>query len=356
MSDRIDQLIRLAAKKDLTPPKGLEERTMRKIEQRVEEKNRTKFQKVFRPIVALLLLAAVCLAASSAVVRYWHDAKNLSSDYPNNKETEEKLQEFHMEIDRVEEEQDLGELPTYSKIKITPQTAVSDGFATFVVIKVEGINGFVIKDDIVLDDEYCGIASLHSEGKEASGSAEYCYLSERQENALYYTMSLWGTKISLGKELAIEIATNALVRADVDEDGLALLPDDSDDTSVIDPGAYRAKIYCKVSGEPRIRNFFVSSEFPYSVRISPLGIQFWDMSKYGSDKLLNVGNISVILKDGREIPITLRGVGISFDVGPGIEAVSIFDELISDTADIRYLVVDGEKYDLKKIEKQQKQK
>lgn len=355
MSDKMDQLIRLAAKKDLIPPEGLEERTMRKIEQRIQEKKRTKFQMVFRPAVALLLLAAVCLAVNPAIAKYRPIVKYFFNDYKNNKATEKNLQEFCMTIDEVKESKDLGTLSPYSKIKITPQTAISDGFATYVVIKVEGIDGFEIKDDIVLDDEGCGIGSLYSEGIKYYGLVSDCYLSDRGENALYYTMSLWGTQIPMKKELAIDIATNALVRADLDESGRALLPDRSEDTTVIDGGAYRAKICCRVSGEPNIRNFYVSREMPYGMRISPLGIQFQSMTANREKELLNAENISVILKDGRKIPLALHAAsGPTDNDTQDAECVSTFDDIISNTGDIRYLVVDNQKYDLKKIEKHQK--
>lgn len=361
MSEKMDQRIRLAVKEELTPPKGLEERTMREIKERAGEKKKTKFQMVFRPAAAVLLLAAVCLAANPAIAKYKPIAKYLFNEpYKNNKKTEGKLQEFRMEIDRVEEEQDLGQLSPFSKIKITPQTAVSDGFKTYVIFKVEGINGFVIKDDIVLDDEMCGIDSLYSEGIEQFGTMEDCYLSDRKENALYYTSILWGTQVSLKEELVIDFAATSLVHAKVDESGHGIdMPEYYlTDSTVIEPGAYRAKIYCKVSGTPKIREIARSKEMPYAMWISPMGIEFKGMTEKNVEALVSAKDasaLSVLLKDGSKVPIRLHGGSGPLEGEPGDWSyTSTFKDIISDTDDIRYLVVGEEKYDLKKIEKHQK--
>ena len=91
------------------------------------------------------------------------------------------------------------------------------------------------------------------------------------------------------------------------------------------------------------------------MRISPLGIQFQNMTANRKKELLNAENISVILKDGRKIPLTLHAAsGPTDNDAQDAECVSTFDDIISNTRDIRYLVVDNQKYDLKKIEKQQK--
>ena len=92
------------------------------------------------------------------------------------------------------------------------------------------------------------------------------------------------------------------------------------------------------------------------MRISPLGIQFQGMAAY-KEELMNAANISVILKDGRKIPLTLRDATTCLDEGLDVEScISTFDNIISDPEDIRYLMVDNQKYDLEKIEKNQKQK
>lgn len=353
MSDKMEQLIRLAAKEDLTPPKGLEERTMRKIEQRLEEKKRPRFQMVLRPAVALLLLAAVCLAASPAIAKYRPIAKYFSQVYKNNKETEKNIQEYCVTVDRIEENKKLGQEFPHSKIKITPKTVLSDGFVTYVVVKVEGIHGFKIKENTVLNDERCEIVDLCND----IGSATDCYLSDRDENALYYTMSLLGTQVVLEKELVINLVMGELVRAEVDESGHAL--DISKKTPVIDDGKYTAELHCKVSKNPGIRYLYGGdgiAELPYGMRISPLGIHFQDMSKSTWNQLMHAADISVLLEDGRKIPVNLQDVSGAGEYSTGYCIVSSFDDIISDTADIRYLVLDGEKYDLKKIEKQQKQK
>lgn len=353
MSEKMEQRIHLAVKEDLTLPEGLEERTMKRIKQKTGEKERTKFQMAFRSAVAVLLAAVVCLAASPAIAKYKPIAKYFSkADYKNNKETEKKLQEFRMEIDRVEEK-DLGEeFPAFSKIKVTPQTAVSDGFTTYVVIKVEGTGGFVLEDDTVLDDDYCGISRLWSEGIEDSGTSEDFYLSDRKENALYYTAILRGTQVSLKEEVAIDIAVSHLVRTKV-IDGYAVLPREG--VPIIDSGSYHAKIYCKVSGTPKIREIAVSKEMPYGMRISPLGIEFKGMTEEHEKALTMDEDASVLLEDGSKIPIKGHVGSGPLDGEPGDwRLTSTFKDIISDTDDIRYLVVDGEKYDLKKIEKHQK--
>ncbi|MDE6566643.1 MAG: hypothetical protein K2K70_02780, partial [Lachnospiraceae bacterium] len=258
---------------------------------------RTRLRPVFAMLCGVLLLG-------SAITTYGA-VRGLSVDQLfaviwGERQQKNSLEQFDTKVDV------LTEKSTFKDIDIEPVQAISDGHSTYVVVKVTGINGFCLTDEMSFD------AFSLDDAKESTDSLN-SYVLKREGNTIYVALwALWNRteKIKEGQQ-ECSIGIYNLYHVELDETGGILRtkhtlsePDPEDGTSyeryteesIAAKGEYRGKILCDVQSD----QLEIPTEEYGTFRVGALSvITTQDISdEFG----LNTDVVDILMKDGSKVP------------------------------------------------------
>ena len=255
MSDYMDELLREAYRDSAEITEGMEEAVASKMtDQKKQKRNIFRMSSVkgmrLRPV---FMVFCGILLLGSAITAYGA-AKGLSVDQLfaviwGERQQKNSLEQFGTEVDV------LSEKSTFQNIDIEPVQAISDGQVTYVVMKVEGKNGFRLTDEMTFD-----VFSL--DDAEKSTDSLNSYVLKREGNTMY--VALW-SRMEKTKEAQQKYSIDIynLYHAELDEMGknskvkhTVTEPGEEDKTSylryteesIAAKGEYHGKILCSVQG------------------------------------------------------------------------------------------------------------
>lgn len=250
MRDYMDELLREAYGDREEMAEGLEADVASKMTDQRDRKSRgwRGFGRRGR-MGAYPAFAAFCLAIllGSAVTAY--GAANgvsigqLFAGIWGEREQKDSLSQFHTEL-KV-----LSEKSTFEDIDIQPVKAVSDGFVTYVVMRVEGIGGFRLTDQMTFD-------TIAMDDRQKSTKSMGTHVLKREGNVMYVALVRTAGEIEDHRQ-KILIELYNLYHAKLDEMGRAReikgMIEDGEyirytEASYAAKGEYRAEISCDVQG------------------------------------------------------------------------------------------------------------
>jgi len=271
------------------------------------------------------------------------------------REQEISLEQFSTEVDV------LSEKSTFKDIDIEPVQAVSDGHVTYVVLKVEGINGFRLTDEMAfdvfnLDDVEQSADSLDSYVLKREGNAMYVALRSRMEKAGGHRQTLSVDVYNLYHakldEMGRCIRVKHMVTEQGEEDGTSY--GRYTEESFAAKGEYHGKISCDVQGD----QLEISTEKSGTFQVRALSV-VTDQDISEEVGLVDAGGqentVYILMRDGSEVqamPCAGREGGRTYD-GHMIEGFTAFElrEPV-DLKEVKGIRVLGHVYDVgKKFEK-----
>lgn len=259
MKDYMDKLLKEAYQDNIEMTEGLEELVSDKMTDQ-KKGDRTTFQipttkgirrTRLRPVFAIL---CGVLLLGSAITTYGA-VKGLSVDQLftviwGERQQKNSLEQFDTKVDV------LTEKSTFKDIDIEPVQAISDGHSTYVVVKVTGINGFCLTDEMSFE-------TFSLDDAEDSTTTLSSHVLKREGNTIYVALWAMWTNMKKVKEDQLEcsIGIYNLHHVELDETGRILRlkhtlsePDPEERTSYeryleesfAAKGEYYGKILCNV--------------------------------------------------------------------------------------------------------------
>ena len=253
MRDYMDELLREAYGGGEEMPDGLEMdvagkligRNMRRGGGRKASAGRRSMRMKMYPALAMLCGAFLLGGAVTA----YGAANGLSVGQLfdriwGEREQKDSLSQFHTELEV------LSEKSTFKDIDIQPVKAVSDGLVTYVVVRVEGIGGFHLTDEMTFD-------VIKIDDRQESTKSMGVHVLRREGDAMYVALaSTAGVVKDRRQKIHIEIYD--LFYAKMDEMGRAseirgMIVDGEyiryTEASYAAKGEYRAEISCDVQSD-----------------------------------------------------------------------------------------------------------
>ena len=310
MRDYMDELLREAYRDNGEMTVGLEESVAGKMtDQRKRRcggigismgKGRYRVRPVFVAFCAVFLLGS-SVTAYGAVKGVSVD--RLFAAIWGERQQEDSLEQLAAEADV------LSEKSTFKDIDIEPVQVISDGQVTYVVMKVEGMNGFRLTDEMAFD-----VISLND--VEKSTSSLDTYVLKREGNTMY--VALWG-RMEKAKEDQQELSIDIynLYHAELDEMGRCrrvkhmVTGSGGEDVyyteeSIAARGEYHGKISCDVQRE----QLEISTEKYGTFQVSALSV-VTDQDISEKVGLVDAGGkddkVYILMRDGSEVQVMPSG-------------------------------------------------
>lgn len=179
MKNHMDDLLRQVLQAEAEPEQRLEQNTMYKMSGNIRKVPGTGRKVTLRPVVTLIgtLVLLGGAAAAYAAANGTNVGKLLYTHIWGLPKEEASVKEVRSEMKVISEKS------TFEDISIQPVEAVTDGILSYVVVKVEGKNGFHLTEDMGLDSCY-----LYNSQKSSSSFSSY--LLKREDNAMYVALEM----------------------------------------------------------------------------------------------------------------------------------------------------------------------
>lgn len=179
MKNDMDDLLRKVLQAEAEPDKRLEQNTMHKMSQNLWKESVTERKVTFRPVLTMIcaLVLLVSAATAYAAANGTNIGMLLYTHIWGLPKDEDSIKEVRSMMKIISEES------TFEDISIHPVEAVTDGMMSYVVVKVEGKNGFRLTEDMGLDSCY-----LYNTQKSNSSFSDY--LLKREDNTMYVALEM----------------------------------------------------------------------------------------------------------------------------------------------------------------------
>lgn len=360
MRDYMDELLKEAYRDSVEITEGLEEAVSSEMTNQGKRKRSTfrlPTAKGMRRMRLRPVFAVLCgvLILGSAITTYGA-AKGLSVDQLfaviwGERQQKNSLQQFSTEVNV------LAEKSSFKDIDIEPVQALSDGRIIYVVMKVTGINGFHLTDEMSFD-------AFSLDDAEKSTNSLNSYVLKREENTIYVALwALWN-KMEETKEEQQEcsIGIYNLYHAELDEMGRVRKikhtltePAPEDGTSyerypkesIAAEGDYHGKILCNVQND----QLDISTEEFGTFQVSALSVTTTQDISEELGPIDVDAVVDILMKDGSEVQAILSGSqseGYAYDysITDGFTAFELREPV--DLKKVRGIRILGHIYDIEK--------
>ena len=203
MNNQMDKLLKMTLQSQVEPEKALEQKTIQRMEAMSDNKRRNvkkvkrRVRHSFRPVLAglgVLLLVGI-ITGGYAVADETNIARVLYAGIWGEPETQKEVKRVRSEMEIVSENS------TFEDISIKPVEAVTDGMVSYVLIKVEGKNGFELADDMGFDR--MGMALLDEKKKNVMTYDSY--LLKKEKNVMYIAIYMQANGRNISEMESIKI-------------------------------------------------------------------------------------------------------------------------------------------------------
>ena len=232
----LDEALRRAYSDEVQPDIELQRKTLARMQRKMEEKKMV--QKIWKLTAAaalgLVLLGAVTVTGyASANGLSFHEL--LATVF--SKEGTERLAEMSYDLD-VEVKKD-----SFKEINIMPIEAISDGYISWFVVKVEGKNGYELKNPVYIDE-------FDIRDEEDSTSSAGSKFLKMEDGAAYYAIEMTGKRKKKRDTIPYTLRVQYVYEGVQTSDSLVERKLDQNGEPVLKyAGAYQADISCKVNWE-----------------------------------------------------------------------------------------------------------